>query len=207
MIIVIWVDDLVIAASDDNVMMNAKDMLTAKFKMKDLGKLNHFLNIDFQQSDHCVKMSQERYVEKILNRFDMQDCKPRATPCEPMLNYTDNAEVMSDVRKYREAVGSLIYLSTCTRPDLSYVVSKLSQNLSESTIEPWITVKHALKYLKGTKEKLLCYRKSDNGLLGLEAFSDANWAEHETDRCSTTGYCISLSQNGPLISWKQKATQ
>lgn len=51
-------------------------------------------------------MSQERYVGKILNRFDMQDCKQLATPCEPKLNYTDNTEVMSDVRKYREAVGN-----------------------------------------------------------------------------------------------------
>ena len=59
MIIVIWVDDLVIAASDDNVMMNAKDMLTAKFKMKDLGKLNHFLNIDFQQGSLCKNVTGE----------------------------------------------------------------------------------------------------------------------------------------------------
>ncbi len=204
-IIVIWVDDLVIAASDDNVLRNVKEMLTAKFQMKDLGKLKSFLGIDFQQSDHCVKMSQERYVGKILDRFDMQDCKPRATPCEPKLNYTNSAEVMSDVRKYREAVGSLVYLSTCTRPDLSYVVSKLSQYLSEPTIEQWTTVKHVLRYLKGTKGKLLCYRKSDDGLaLGLEAFSDANWAEHETDRRSTTGYCVSLNRNGPLITWKSK---
>ncbi len=91
------------------------------------------------------------------------------------------------------------------RPDLSYVVSKLSQYLSEPTIEQWTSVKHVLRYLKGTKGKLLCYRKSDNGLaLGLEAFSDANWAEHETDRRSTTGCCVSLNQNGPLISWKSK---
>ncbi len=69
--------DLVIAGSDDNVLRNVREMLTAKFQMKDLGKLKSFLDIDFQQSDHCVKMSQERYVGKILDRFDMQDCKPR----------------------------------------------------------------------------------------------------------------------------------
>lgn len=107
-VIVIWIDDLLIAAYDDNVSRNVKEMLTAKFPIKDLGKLESFLGIDFQQTDHCVKMSQERYVKKILNRFDMQDCKPRATPCEPKLNYTNSAEVMSDVRKYREAVGSLV---------------------------------------------------------------------------------------------------
>lgn len=173
MIIVIWVDDLVIAASDDNVLRNVKEMLTAKFQMKDLGKPKGFLSTDFQQSDHWVEISQERYVEKILDRFDMQDCKPRATPCEPKPNCTNNAEVMSDVRKYKEAVGSLVYLSTCTRPDQSYVVSKLSQYLSEPTIEQWTTVKHVLRYLKDTKGKLLCYRKSDDVLaLRLEAFSE-----------------------------------
>lgn len=80
----------------------------------------------------------------------MQDCKPRSSPCEPKLNYNDGDAKLSDPRKYRGAVGSLIYLSSCTRPDLSYVVSKLSKYLSKPTEEQWITVKHVLKYLKGT---------------------------------------------------------
>lgn len=84
---------------------------------KDLGRLRSFLGIDFQQSAHCVKMSQENYVEKILDKFDMQDCKPRVTPWEPKFNYTNNAEVMSIVRKYREAVGSFNVYQT--RSELS----------------------------------------------------------------------------------------
>lgn len=201
--ILIWVDDIIIATSDENIMTDVKEMLTLKFKMKDLGKLRHFLGIDFEQSDHCVKMSQKRYVENILERFNMQVCKPRATPCEAKLNYTDNIETMCDVRKYREAVGSLLYLSTCIRLDLSFVVSKLSQYFSEPTEEQWSTVKHVLRYLKGTSDKQLFYRKCDQPL-GLHAFSDANWAEDTSDRRSTSGYCVSLSQGGPLISWKTK---
>merc|ERR1712082_276929 len=107
-IILFWVDDIIIAASDEEVMADVKMMLTAKFKMKDLGTLKDFLGIDFEQSDHCVKMSQRKYIDKILTRFDMQECKPRATPCEVKLNYTDNAVEMNDVVRYREAVGSLI---------------------------------------------------------------------------------------------------
>lgn len=52
--------------------------------------------------------------------------------------------------RYREAVGSLIYLSTCTRPGISFVVSKLSQHFNEPTVEHWNTVKHVLRYIKGT---------------------------------------------------------
>lgn len=62
-------------------------------------------------------MSQAKYVKKILERFNMHDCKPRSTPCEQKLNYTDDATLMNDVSRYREAVGSLIYLTVCTRPD------------------------------------------------------------------------------------------
>lgn len=65
----------------------------------------------------------------------MTNCKSRATPCEQKLDYSDDAELMDDVRKYREAVGSLIYLATCTRPDSSFVVSKLSQYFSKPTTE------------------------------------------------------------------------
>lgn len=111
----------------------------------------------------------------------MQGCKPRATPCEQNLNCTNNAEVMRDVSKFREAVGSFIYL-TCARPDISYIVKKPSRYFSEPSEEQWITVKHVLGYLKGTSEKELCYRKSDNGQLGLQAFSDANWADAVSDK-------------------------
>lgn len=98
-IIVIWVDDLIIATSDENALKFVKDMLAATFKMKDLGRLRHFLVIDFNQSNNCVTMSQKKYVGKILERFNMQDCKSRPTPCEQNQNYTDDAALMSDVKR------------------------------------------------------------------------------------------------------------
>lgn len=59
----IWVDYLIIATSDESELTVVKEMLAAKFKTKDLGKLRHFIGIDFDQSDNCVKMSQKQYVE------------------------------------------------------------------------------------------------------------------------------------------------
>ena len=203
-ILVIWVDDLIIAASDEDALNDVKVMLSERFKMKDLGQLKHFLGIDFVQSKGCVKMSQKKYVDQILERFNMQDCKPRATPCEQKLNYSDDAEVMEEVRKYREVVGSLIYLATCTRPDLGFVVSKLSHYFSNPTEEQWVTVKHVLRYLKGTSNKELTYRRCDDEDLQIHAYSDADWAADKTDRRSTSGYCVSLNKEGPAVSWKSK---
>lgn len=66
---------------------------------------------------------------------------------------------MSDVRKYREALGSVIYLSKYTRPDLSYVMSKLAQYFANHTTEQWNAVKDVFRFLKGTPNKELCFKK------------------------------------------------
>lgn len=104
---------------------------------------------------------------------------------------------MTDVRKQREKIGILICLTTCTRPDLSFAVSKLAQYFAEPTEEHWSTVEYVLRYLKGILNKELTYRKCENEKLGIHAHSDT---DQVTDRQSTTGYCVNLSENGPLIS-------
>lgn len=76
MILIVWVDDLIIAANTEEIVKSVKTMLTERFKMKDLGKLNKFLGIDFKQSEGQVTMTQEMYVNKILSRFGMPECRP-----------------------------------------------------------------------------------------------------------------------------------
>ena len=83
-------------------------------------------------------------------------------------------------------------------------MSRLSQHFSEPTEEHWLTVKHVLRYLKGTSDKELCFRKNHKEGLGLRIYTDADWAADVTDRRSTTGYCVSLSENTSLISWKTR---
>lgn len=82
------------------------------------------------------------------------------------------------------------------------MVCKLAQYFTEPTVEQWATVKHVLRYLKGTIDKELCYRKC-NETLGIRAYCDADWAA-SSDRRSTTGYCVSLTKCGALISWRTK---
>ena len=120
------------------------------------------------------------------------------------LNTQNMLKKMEEPKMYREAVGSLIYLATCTRPDLSFVVSKLSQHFAEPSEEHWGTVKHVFRYLKGTTDRGLCFKKDDTDKLGLIVHSDADWASEVTDRRSTTGYCASLSERSSLISWKSR---
>ncbi len=202
--VIIWVDDLIIATNKMTLMNDFKENMQQKFKMKDLGEISYFLGIHFSQTDGEIRMNQKRYLTKLLERFNMLDCKPRATPCE--VKFDDNAhnsDPCVNPTEYRELVGSLIYAATSTRPDISFVVSRLSQYLSAPKNQHMVMAKHVLRYLKGTLDYELVYRKSDKPL-GLFAYSDSDWASSVEDRKSITGYCFSMTGHGGVISWKSK---
>ena len=132
----------------------------------------------------------------------MQDCKHKYTPCDISLNkFCDEPAEPADNRLYREIVGSLIYIMTATRPDLCYIVTKLSQYMSQPSKNHMIAAKHVLRYLKATMFQKLVYTKSDEPFT-LTGFCDADWGSSD-DRKSTTGYGFMLS-NKSLISWKSR---
>ena len=104
-----------------------------------------------------------------------------------------------DPRRYPEAVSSLVYIMTCTRPDICWVVTKLSQFLVAPMMGHWIALTHVLRYLKGTLYFELCYRTCNDGLR-LIGYGAADWASSVDDRRSISGYCFSMNRAGPLIS-------
>ena len=134
----------------------------------------------------------------------MTESNPKAIPCDLSVNkfnLSDSTE-LEDPRLYRKMVGSLIYIMIGTRPDLSYAVTKLSQSMSKPTKAHLSLAKHVLKYIKGTLNYCLTFKKSDVPLK-LIGYCDSDWGTSE-DRRSITGYGFQLSEQGPLISWKSK---
>ena len=110
--------------------------------------------------------------------------------------------MLDNPRLFREVVGSLIYVMVCTRPDIAFIVSKLSQYMTKPTKAHLSVAKNVLKYLKGTINHKLIYRKCSEDLY-LTGFSDSDWAGSE-DRRSTSGYAFKLSRDSALVSWKTK---
>lgn len=207
MVVIVWVDDIIIACNDDDVRDKFKQRLCQLFKMKDLGEISHFIGMQFVRKDDCVLVNQSQFIRKVLCKFGMEDCKPRYTPCEINSNKpveTDTSEP-ADAKLYRSIVGSLIYIMTATRPDLCYVVTKLSQHMSDPTVKDLTMAKHVLRYLKSTVDYALVFKKSAEPL-NLTGFCDSDWGGSD-DRRSITGYCFRLSSNGPIISWKSKKQQ
>lgn len=203
-IIVIWVDDIIVAASDSNVLEEVKQSLKRKFKMKDLGQLSWFLGIGFQYEKDSIVMSQRKFLERILVKFKMEDCTPKATPCDLNANKIkcEDSSEMVDPKLYREIVGSLIYVMTGTRPDLCYVISLLSQYMAKPTKAHLGMAKHVLRYIKGTLDYGLRFEKSEEGL-SLVGFCDSDWGSSE-DRHSVSGYVFQACKNGTPISWRSQ---
>ena len=206
-ILVVWVDDLIITSSLKELLNDLKKKLNEQFKMKDLEEISSFLGIEFKRDTDSITMSQSKYLQKLLHRFGYIDSRPRSTPCEPNPNaYHDDISEESnetDIREYRQMVGSLVYAMTSTRPDLSYCITKLSQHLAKPQKGDWIMLKHVFRYIKQTIDYGLTYRKSESDLK-LLAYCDADWGAAVEDRRSISGYCISLTESGPPISWKSR---
>ena len=203
-IILAWVDDLLIISDHDNDVSEFKSVLSKRFKMKDLGKLSWFLGMKFTFLENFITMDQSDFIRRVLEKFHMEDSHPRTLPCDIHVNKFDFSEspLLEDPRLFREITGSLIYIMVCTRPDLSFVVTKLSQYMSAPTQAHLNIAKNVLKYLKGSIDKCLKF-SAVNTPLSIFGYCDSDWAG-DSDRKSISGYCFKLSVNGPLISWKSK---
>ena len=202
-IVIIWVDDLIISASNVILLQSVKDSLNSRFKMKDLGVLSWFLGTEFKCSEDAIEMCQRQYIEKLLEKFGMAGCKPKVTPTVLGVDKVVDTESpeLKDPTLYRAIVGSLIYVMTGTRPHLCYIVTKLSQNMSKPTEGNLNTAKHVLRYLKGTIEQSLRFGKSET-TLNLIGFCNTDWEGDVCDRRSVSGYGFQLLDEGPLVSWR-----
>jgi len=115
------------------------------------------------------------------------------------LHKSDSESDLGDPSMYMQLNGSLMYLIH-SRPDICFVVSALSQFMSELRHKHWIVVKHVLVYLRESIAYGLRYTSS-GGVL-LHAYADSNWVGSSVDRKSTSGYCFSL--DSAMISWSNK---
>ena len=173
--------------------------------MVDQGEIQFILGMSIKRDRQkkTLFISQEKYLENILNRFGMQDSKPVSTPLEngKTFHKRTNDETPFDKETYQQAIGCLTYVSTATRPDIAAAVGILSQYMADPSYDHWLGIKRLLRYIKGTLIYGLKFvaRENDDDLYG---FADANWAGDVDTRRSTSGYVFMVA-NG-VISWGSK---
>ncbi|XP_019053103.1 PREDICTED: uncharacterized protein LOC109114618 [Nelumbo nucifera] len=168
--------------------------------MSDLGIMHYFLGIEVVQSDAGIFVSQKKYAQEILDRFDMKNCNSTTTLVETGLKLVKNpAGKGVDSTLYKQMVGSLMYL-TATRPNLMYVVSLISRYMEQPKDIHLLAAKRILRYLRGTTELGLLYKKGEQSC--LIGFIDSDYARDLDDRKSTSGYVFMLGF--AVVSWSSK---
>ena len=172
-------DDIVISGSDQDGIRKLKQHLFNHFHTKDLGKLKYFLGIEITQSKFGVVMSQRKYVLDILEETGMLDYKLVDTPMDPNVKLVPRqGEPLRYPWIYRQLVGILNYL-TITRPDISFLVSIVSQFLQSPCDSHWDIVIRILRYIKGTLGQGLLYE--NKGHTQIVGYCDADWASSPVD--------------------------
>ncbi|KAK1619909.1 hypothetical protein QYE76_025426, partial [Lolium multiflorum] len=183
-ILCLYVDDILIFGINMKVIHEVKSFLSKSFDMKDLGEADVILNIKLIKNESGITLTQSHYVEKILSRFGYIDSKPSSTPYDPSVTLHKNRRIAIDQLRYSRIVGSLMYLASATRPDISFVVSKLSRFMSNPGTDHWHALDRVMRYLCGTMSYGIHY--SGHPAV-LEGYSDSNWISDVADLYATSG--------------------
>jgi len=205
--LILYVDDILLATNDLGLLSEIKRFLSNNFEMKDMGETYYVIGIEIfrDRSQGLLSLSQNAYINKVLERFRMDKCS--ASPI--LIQKGDKYSLMqcpkNDLERkqmenihYASVVGSLMYAQTCTRSDISFAVGMLGRYQSNPGLEHWKAAKKVLGYLQGTKNHMLTYRKFDH--LKVIDYTNSDFAGCVDTRKSTFGYVYLLV--GGAISWK-----
>jgi len=203
-IIAVYVDDIVIVTKTQEDMDKYKQELTKRFKMTEGGQLKYILGLEITWGKDQTKLGQSAYIKRLIEKFLEPHARVATTPL-PTKMVTDDVNLLgeTDHKKFRMIIGSLIYASTGTRPDISYATSRLSKDLERPTKTSMENAKHLLRYLKGTQNIGIHYFRAGGSSPILEGYSDADFAGDTQDRKSTTGI-VTVVYGSPVMWFSKK---
>lgn len=166
------------------------------------------MKIEHDRVNGTLKASQQKYINKMLDDFNMQDCKPCRTPAAPgtklLRSASDENDVPGNTFPYRSAVGALLWPARTARPDILYAVNQCGAHAHHPDETHVNAVKRILRYLKGTSTLGITFRRDTSGEFTLRAFSDADYAgepeENEHPMRSLSGMIVYFSGIGPILS-------
>lgn len=207
--LLLYVDDMLIASRDKSLIQKLKTQLNNEFDMKELGAAKKILGMEIRRDRQAGKLflSQQNYIERVLDRFNMNNCKPVSTPLAA--HFKLSSELCPDTKEemehmshvpYANAVGSLMYAMVCTRPDLAYAVSVVSRYMHNPGKSHWSAVKWIFRYLKGTSDIGLVFDRKMATTNDVIGYVDSDYGGDLDRRRSLSGYIFTLCNSA--ISWK-----
>lgn len=200
----IYIDDGLIIAEEEGMIAEFLSELSQEFQITS-DKASMFLGMQIEHAeDGSILLHQAAYTKRIINRFCMDEANCVSIPADPhqetctQVHPVDQEEITR--APYREAIGSLMYLSVSTRPDITYAVNRASRYMEKPSKIHWNAVKRIIKYLKGTVHYGIKFGTDLDQ--HLKAYSDADYAGEIETRRSTTGYLVKWGTS--VLSWNSQ---
>jgi len=200
----VYVDDALIAGKDEETCSRIKEILGMHFMIRDMKEAEYFLGIRIERDrkSSTVKISQSKYIERVVSSFGLDDAYGADIPMNPgmVLEAPIEGENMntSNSFPYRELLGFLMYIAVTTTPNIMFSVSRLARYSTIASEMHWKAVKDVLRYLKRTSEFGLVYGGPSE--ITVVGYTDADWAGDRASRKSTSGYVFLV--NKTVFPWK-----
>ncbi|CAI7756730.1 unnamed protein product [Closterium sp. NIES-53] len=202
--VLVYVDDLVFATADTEALAHVKSELLKRHTSTDLGELTSYLGLRItrDRAQHTITLTQSHMVQQVLQRFGFTYSSPQSTPLPTghLLSAPPLDESVELSGPYPELVGCLMYLMTCTRPDLAYPLSLLARYVAPGRHRKvhWDAAKRVLRYLSSTSGMGLML--GGRARVVLIGHADASWVDNLATQLSSQGYTFSLGSGS--ISWR-----
>lgn len=197
--LLLYVDDQLIMGPDVSKIMSAIVDIGKEFDITDLGPTKMFLGVEIVRGQGFVTLSQKRYTLSLLKKYATHGRHTVSSPAVSHSKEEESSSEMSENKDYAEIVGALLYLSTWTRPDISFAVGKLTRHMQNPRLIDYVDATRVLNYLKGTVDLGITYRKGAGGLVG---YTDSDYATDSTNGKSVSGMVFMM--NGGPVCWKSK---
>jgi transposase InsO family protein len=202
MVLAVFVDDILVCGPNEFICQEFYKAISQFFKMEYKGSVSSFLGLNIIRTSEYIAINQIGYIDQMLERFQMVNCKTAKTPLNPSLplRKATATDKRTDQKSYQELTGSLNHAAVFSRPDIAFAVSKLSQFNSDPTETHMKAARHVLRYLKGTKDYSIVYGNAQGtDDLSIIGYADADHGGDKDDRKSTTGYIFMI--NNGAVSW------
>ncbi|GJT85565.1 putative ribonuclease H-like domain-containing protein [Tanacetum coccineum] len=200
MLVQVYVDDIIFGSTKRSWCDKFEALMKSRFQMSYMGELTFFIRLQVKQKEDGIFISQDKYVTKILKKFDFASVKTASTPIKTQKPLTKDEEAADmDVYLYRSMIGFLMYL-TGSRPDIMFAVCACSRFQVTPKTSHLNAVLRIFRYLKGKPKLGLWYPRVSS--FSLEAYLDSNYAGANLDWKFTTGGCQFLGKR--LMSWQFK---
>ncbi|GMF46601.1 unnamed protein product [Phytophthora fragariaefolia] len=206
-VVMLYVDDMLIFSDVASELAAFQANITSRFAINkcDVSSSSVGMGLTWSKAGDMLTIGQQKYTAIVVNRFASSDDRSRPrTPMDSNFQHQVADDMQTIGEPIRPAVGSLLYASTVSRPDLTTVVRLIAQETEQPTSTVQTAIGRVLGYLARTADMGMVYRRSTNRELQLEVYCDAAFA-CERERKLSTGFVVFL--NGCCISWGSKKQQ